>query len=180
MKDLIKDILIALVIAIVVIQFVRPTVVKESSMEPTLYENNYLLLSKQAYRFKDPERGDIIVFRSALEDDERGGTKLLIKRVIGLPGEHLVLKKNKVYIDGEKLSEPYIKDADDVPGEVDMTVPEGEYFVMGDNRGVSLDSRSEEVGCVSEDDLVGRAFFRLFPLQDIGRLNKPEKDGDAE
>ncbi len=169
-KEIIKDILIALAIALVIIQIVRPTVVKESSMEPTLYENNYVFLAKQAYTFGEPERGDIIVFKSDLENEDSNGKKLLIKRIIGLPGDTVKVEDNQVYLNGELLDEPYIKDQGDVPGEVDMKVPEGKVFVMGDNRRVSLDSRSKEVGCVDIDDIVGKAFFRLFPIQDAGRL----------
>lgn len=169
-KEVIKDIIIALVIALVIIQFVRPTVVKETSMEPTLYENNYVFLAKQAYRFGDPKRGDIIVFKSDIANEEEGGTKLLIKRIIGLPGDSIKVEDNQVYLNGKLLNEPYIKEQGDVPGQVDLTVPEGKIFVMGDNRRVSLDSRSPDVGCVDLDRVVGKAFFRLFPIQDIGRL----------
>ena len=169
-KEIIKDVLIALAIALVIIQIVRPTVVKESSMEPTLYENNYVFLAKQAYTFGEPERGDIIVFKSDLENEDSNGKKLLIKRIIGLPGDTVKVEDNKVYLNGELLNEPYIKDQNDVPGEVEIKVPEGQVFVMGDNRRVSLDSRSEKVGCVNIDDIVGKAFFRLFPIQDAGRL----------
>lgn len=169
MKELVKDIIIAVVIALVIIQFVRPTIIKESSMEATLYENNYVFLSKQAYTFGEPEYKDIIVFKSSLVD-ERGKEKLLIKRVIGLPGDTIEISDNKLTRNGEVIDEPYIKEQGVIPGEVDVTVPEGELFVMGDNRRVSIDSRYEEVGCVDIDDVVGVAFFRLFPLGEMGRL----------
>ncbi len=169
MKEIIKDVVIAAIIALLVIQFVRPTIVKESSMEDTLSENNYIFLNKQAYTFGEPERGDIIVFHSSLTRED-GSEKLLIKRIIGLPGDTVKICDNCVYLNGELLQEDYIKEQGVVPGEMEVTVPDGELFVMGDNRRVSIDSRYEEVGCVKIDDVVGKAFFRLYPFRDIGRL----------
>ena len=169
MKEIIKDVVIAAIIAIIVIQFIRPTVVKESSMGATLFENNYIFLNKQAYTFGEPKRGDIIVFHSSLTRED-GSEKLLIKRIIGLPGDTVKVSDNCVYLNGALLHEDYIKEQGVVPGDVEVTVPEGELFVMGDNRRVSIDSRYEEVGCVKIDDVVGKAFFRLFPIRDIGKL----------
>lgn len=169
MKGLLKDILIAIVIAFVVIQFVRPTVVKESSMEPTLYNNNYIFISRMAYKIGEPQYGDIIVFRSNLEFED-GRSKNLIKRVIGLPGDVIMVTGNKVFRNGTILDEPYIKDQDKCPGEVELTVPDGCVFAMGDNREVSIDSRSPDVGCVPEYAIAGKAFFRLFPFGDAKKL----------
>ncbi len=170
MKELLKDIIIAVVIALVVIQFIRPTIIKESSMEATLYENNYVFLSKQAYIFGEPSYEDIIVFKSTLVN-EKGKQKLLIKRVIGLPGDTIEVKDNKLIRNGEEINEPYIKEPGVIPGEVNVTVPDGQLFVMGDNRRVSIDSRYEEVGCVDIDDVAGKAFFRLLPLKDMGKVS---------
>ena len=169
MKGLLKDVVIALVIAFVVIQFVRPTVVKESSMEPNLNNNNYIFISKMAYKVGDPEYGDIIVFKSNLEMKD-GSSKNLIKRVIGLPGDVIKVSENKVYRNGELLDEPYIKDQNNCPGEVEVTVPSGCVFAMGDNREVSIDSRNTEVGCVPEFTIVGKAFFKLFPIGEAKKL----------
>ena len=102
----IRDILIAVVIVVAITMVIKPTIVKESSMQPTLYENNYLLLNKQAYRFGEEKRGDIIVFESSLEDDN-GGTKLLIKRIIGLPGDTITIENGKVILNGVELQEDY-------------------------------------------------------------------------
>ena len=169
MKEIIKDVVIAAIIAIIVIQFIRPTVVKESSMEATLFENNYIFLNKQAYTFGEPKRGDIIVFHSSLTRED-GSEKLLIKRIIGLPGDTVKVSDNCVYLNGELLHEDYIREQGVVPGDIEVTVPEGELFVMGDNRGNSIDSRSEEVGCVKHKDLVGKAFFGLYPFKNIGKI----------
>ncbi|MHC1722601.1 MAG: signal peptidase I [Aminipila sp.] len=166
MKGLIKEILIAVVIAFIIMQFIKPTIVKESSMQPTLYENNYILLNKQAYNFGEPKRGDIIVFHTGLKL-ENGKEKMLIKRVIGLPGETITIKEGNVYINGKILTEDYTKDGF-TDGDIEnLTIPEGEMFVMGDNRLVSIDSRLDEVGCVKIDDVLGKAFVRLYPFNQI-------------
>ena len=172
MKEFIKDIAIAALIAFLVMQFIKPTIVKECSMEPNFYENNYLLVSRQSYRFSEPDRGDVIVFHSSLLQNN-GKEKLLIKRVIGLPGETVDITGGNVYINGKMLEEDYTKDGV-TNGEITgLVVPEGELFCMGDNRMVSVDSRSPEVGCVSEDAVVGRVFVRLFPFSDIGLIKSP-------
>ena len=170
MKNLlewIKDILLAVVIAAVILAFFKPIIVQQQSMEPNFHAGDYLLTSRQAYRFfGDPERGDVIVFRSELLDDE-GNEKCLIKRVIGLPGDVVEIKSGYVYVNGEEINEPYVKEQG-ISGEMDaVTVPENELFVMGDNRGVSEDSRSARVGTISEDTIVGKVFVRLYPFNSI-------------
>ena len=169
MKAWFRDIIIACIIAFAVMQFVKPTIVKESSMQPTLYENNYIFLSKQAYKFSSPKRGDIIVFHTALKTQD-GQEKLLIKRVIGLPGDVISVAEGHVYLNDDLLEEPYLLE-EDTPGAIESArVPEGELFVMGDNRRVSVDSRSETVGFVPIEEVVGKAFFRLYPFDEITTL----------
>lgn len=169
MKELIRDIVVALVIVLVLTSIIKPTIVKESSMEPTLYENHYLIVNKLAYKTGEPERGDIIVFESDLETDD-GDKKLLIKRIIGLPGETIKVTGGNVYIDGQLLAEEYLKDGI-TPGEIeDCYIEDGELFVMGDNRIVSIDSR--ELGCINEETVMGKAVLRLFPFNQIGGLYK--------
>lgn len=171
-KEWVRDIAIAILIAVLILQFIKPTIVKESSMEPTLYENHYIFLSKQAYTlFGDPQRGDIVVFHSDLTRAD-GAEKLLIKRVIGLPGDEISIMNGKVYINGEEYEEEYIKDGytnGDIEG---MVVPEGSLFCMGDNRLVSIDSRDNRVGCIEEARIVGKAVFRLAPFGLIGPASK--------
>ena len=167
--SLLKDILIAAIIAAAILFFIRPTIVKQTSMQPTLNPNDYLIMYKRAYVHHQPQRGDIIIFQSQLLDD-RGREKLLIKRVIGLPGDTLTITDGKVYINGKEYDEPYLKDGY-TPGEIyDYTVPEGQYFVMGDNRVVSVDSRSSEVGTVAASAIKGRAVVRLYPFNQITKL----------
>lgn len=169
MKGLIKDILIALVIVVIVTAIIKPTIVKEHSMDPTLQENNYLLINKLAYKVGEEQRGDIIVFESELEGED-GENRLLIKRIIGLPGETIRIQDGEVYINGTMLEEDYLNDGTTSGEVIDYVVPEGHFFVMGDNRLVSIDSRSESVGCVPEDAIMGKAFVRLYPFNEIGGL----------
>jgi signal peptidase I len=171
MKEWIRDIVIAVAVAVLVMQFIKPTIVKEHSMEPTLYENNYIFLSKQQYTFADIERGQIVVFRSGFET-ENGADKLLIKRVIALPGDTIAISEGSVYLNGESLVEPYIKEPFTGGYVEEITVPDGRVFVMGDNRQSSLDSRDDRVGLISTDTIVGMAFFRVFPFNRFGFLNK--------
>ena len=169
LKGWIKDILIATLIAILIMTFIKPTIVKESSMQPTLYANNYIFLAKQAYLFSEPKRGDIVVFHTALTTSD-GHEKLLIKRVVGLPGDVITIAEGCVYINDELIKEPYIN-GETTTGYIDnLSVPEGDVFVMGDNRGVSIDSRDSRVGCVPIDLIIGKAFLRLYPFDMIGLL----------
>jgi len=169
LKSLIKDIIIAVILAAAILYFVRPTIVKQTSMVPTLNPNDYLLIYKQAYRSSDPERGDIIVFQSELEDED-GSDKLLIKRVIGLPGDTITIKDDMVYINGEAYEEDYLNDGI-TPGDIeDLEIPDGQYFCMGDNRVSSVDSRDPEVGLIDRDTIMGKAIIRLFPLNEITTL----------
>lgn len=175
MKELIKDIIIALIIVAAITVVIKPTIVKESSMEPTLYENNYLIVNKLAYFKKDhPNYGDIVVFRSDISKDDGTGKKLLIKRVIGVEGDVITIKDGKVYRNGEVLDEPYVNGQQTQDDEgIDVNnekIGENELFLMGDNRAVSLDSRSDLVGQVSEDRVVGKAVIRLYPFSEITRL----------
>ena len=132
-----------------------------SSMTPTLVNGNIVA----AVRNGTYQRGDIIAFYY--------NNKILVKRVVGMPGEWVDMDENgTVTIDGEPLEEPYLTEK--ALGECDIElpyqVPEGRYFVMGDHRSVSSDSRSSQVGCVSEEQIVGKLLFRLWPLDEIGPI----------
>lgn len=132
-----------------------------SSMTPTLVNGNIVA----AVRNGTYQRGDIIAFYY--------NNKILVKRVIGMPGEWVDMDESgNVAIDGEPLEEPYLTEK--ALGECDIElpyqVPEGRYFVMGDHRSVSSDSRSSQVGCVSEEQIVGKLLFRLWPLDEIGPI----------
>lgn len=169
-KSLIKDIIGAAILTAVVISFVRPTIVKQTSMQDTLNPNDYIIMYRRAYSGdKEPKRGDIVIFKSELQD-ENGKDKLLIKRVIGLPGDKITINDGKVYINDKEYDENYLKDGYTTGSVNNFKVPKGEYFVMGDNRVVSIDSRYSEVGCVKKDAIKGRAVLRLFPFTKIKKL----------
>ncbi|MGL5438887.1 MAG: signal peptidase I [Filifactoraceae bacterium] len=161
----VKVIIIAIVLAFLITSFVKPTLVNGESMVPTLEPKDYLLMNRMAYKNEPPTHGDIIVFESELKDD-KGNAKDLVKRVIGVAGDHIVVADGDVWRNDELLVEEYINEGvtDD---NVDIIVPEGQIFVMGDNRLNSTDSRSELVGTVSVDKIMGKIFVRLFPFNKI-------------
>lgn len=175
LKSLLVDILIAICLAAAVLYFIRPTIVKQTSMEDTLRENDYMIMYRLAYKNHDPQRGDIIIFQSDLVNEDSGKDKLLIKRVIGLPGDDIMIKDDQLYINGEAYKEDYLKDgytpAFEIPlnGET-YTVPEDNYFCMGDNRAGSVDSRRKEVGDVPRESIKGKVVIRLFPFNRIKRF----------
>ncbi len=156
-------ILVALILRAFVVQsFYIPS----ESMESTLVEQDRVLVNKLSYRLHDVNRGDVIVFRR--DPNTPGDTDDLIKRVIALPGETIELRDGEVYIDEQLLDEPYLDSdvvIDDFPA---TTVPEGEVFVMGDNRDQSFDSRW--IGTIPRDRIVGRAFVLFWPLNRVDAL----------
>lgn len=167
LKEWIKDLAIAVVIGLILIQFIKPTIVKEHSMEPTLQENNYIFLSRQAYTlFGEPEYEDIVVFHSDLKTVD-GKEKSLVKRIIGLPGDTISISDGIVYRNGEALEESYTKDGYTASEMDEIIVPEGMVFAMGDNRQNSIDSRDPSVGCVAIDKVIGKAVLRLYPFNEI-------------
>ncbi|WP_297132187.1 signal peptidase I [Terrisporobacter sp.] len=164
----IKVFALAIVFAFLITQFIKPTLVRGDSMYSTLEEGDYLIINRMAYKFGDPQRGDIIVFESDLQQDD-GTSKDLVKRVIGVGGDTVKIENSKVYVNGTELDEPYI-DEQITEGNVDTVVPEGTVFVLGDNRDISLDSRYEQVGFINESDILGKVFVRLYPFNKIGLL----------
>lgn len=171
--DWIKTIGFAVVFAVVINYFGGIAIVNGESMRNTLEHNDILILERVTYRKELPSYGDIIAFKTDMPYPEGiyktlGYTKNLVKRIIGLPGDHMVVADGNVYRNGERLEEPYIKDG--VTNKFfDGVVPEGHVFVMGDNRLNSNDSRSEDVGYVPIDKILGRAFTRIFPFDRLGK-----------
>lgn len=165
-KEFAKEFVIAAAVAGMILFFVGPTSVREHSMQPTVNDGDVLLLSKALY--KDPQVGDIIVFESELKDD--GGKPMnLIKRVIGVGGDVITISSGKLFRNGEQVEEDYIYG--ECTGEVyNYEVPENMLYVLGDHREVSRDSR--EIGAIDEDAVIGKAVFRIWPLNDFGRLDK--------
>ena len=160
-----KSLSLSFLIALFILCFLRLNLVSGESMNPSLEHHDLLLLSPRAYKNKLPERGDTIVFESGIIFKNR--EKLYIKRVIALEGEHILIEDQKVYINGEKLEENYL-DPELTPGSIDMVVPEGHIFAMGDNRSFSRDSR--ELGPIKLDKIKGRAIFRIFPPTKMKKL----------
>ena len=138
-------------------------------MLPTLHENDYLIINKIGYKIGEPKNGDVIVFKSDLEKND-GTTKDLVKRIIGVAGDKVVIKDGKVYLNDKLLDETYLSEGMDTTGDVDIVVPEGKLFVLGDNREVSLDSRYEQVGLVDVNDVEGKVLVRLYPFNDISLI----------
>lgn len=143
------------------------TYVSGSSMESTLSHGDNLIVDKITYRFADPKRYDIIVFPFRYEENT-----YYIKRIIGLPGETIQIRDGSIYIDGEILKESYGREVMKSAGLAaePIELGEDEYFVLGDNRNDSTDSREPNVGVIHRDEIIGRAWVRIWPLDKIGVL----------
>lgn len=170
MKNLLewlKDFALAFAIALVILAFFKPIIIQQESMVPTFEPGDYVVVSRQAYKlFGDPKWGDVIVFKSDLLTED-GKNKNLIKRIVGVPGDEIFIKDGYVYLNGEKIDEPYVN-GDGLSGEMEpLTVPDGALFVMGDNRAVSVDSRSDSVGFVDQETVLGKVKVRFFPLKNM-------------
>lgn len=171
---------IAYIAAIVILSFLCVTFVGQrtkvigESMYPTLYDGDQLIVDKISYRFHEPKRYDVVVFPYRYEENKR-----FIKRIIGLPGETVQIRDGEVYIDGEKLDDPY----SEVVGPMNeagmakdaFTLEEDEYFVLGDNRNNSKDSRFQDVGPIHRDELIGRAWVRIYPFSEFGFVAHGDK-----
>ena len=174
MKEMISTLLYLLAVlclTYIVITFVgQRTEVDGGSMEATLYDGDNLIVDKITYRFKDPQRFDIIVFPFQYKENT-----FYIKRIIGLPGETVQIdEKGNIYIDGEILPDSYgrevIRPENIGIAANPIQLGDDEYFVMGDNRNNSTDSRAEIVGNIHRKDIVGRAWVRIWPLSRFGVL----------
>lgn len=154
-----------------VITFVgQRTEVEGASMENTLHNGDNLIVDKLSYRFHDPERFDIIVFPFQFQDNT-----YYIKRIIGLPGETVqIMDDGSIYINGEKLEENYgievIKPETIGRAAEPIELGDDEYFVMGDNRNNSSDSRTDMVGNITRENIIGKAWLRIWPVSDFGVL----------
>lgn len=161
----VRDIAIAAIFVFLIFTFVgQKTHVIGKSMEPTLYDGDQLVIDKLSYRFQEIERFDIIVFPYE--------PKLYyIKRVIGLPGESINIENGHVLVNGQRIDDTYGFDIiKEYGNNLPLVVPDNEYFVMGDNRNNSSDSRYSDVGTISKEAIIGRAFVRIWPLNTFGSL----------
>ena len=172
--DLIKLMVIAFIIVWPIHRFIfQPFYVVGPSMEPNFYDNEYLIIEKTSYYLTEPKRGEVIVFQSPANPEN-----YLIKRIIGLPNEKLTIEKGEIYIynnsfpQGLVLDEQgYLSPGTVTPGSIDVQLSENEYYVLGDNRNMSLDSRV--FGSVKQEYITGRAWFRGWPFENMGLLKNP-------
>lgn len=166
--DFILYVIVVFAAAFFIILFVgQRTVVSGSSMQPTLNNGDNLIVDKLTYRFQEPERFDIIVF------PYQDGT-YYIKRIIGLPGETVRIdEEGSIYINGERLQESYGKEVIKNPGCAikEITLDDDSYFVLGDNRNKSMDSRDKRVGLIRREAILGKARWRIYPFTKIGTLD---------
>ncbi len=174
--ELVKVVVISLAIIIPIRYYlIQPFYVKGASMEPNFYDKEYLIIDEISYRFHEPARGDIVVFRYPRNPEE-----YFIKRVIGLPGEKIQIKDGQVYVynkehpDGFKLAETYLPEDLKTYGlnEDEVSLSQSEYYVLGDNRNSSKDSRS--FGPVDKKFVTGRVLLRGWPFNRVNIFSAPE------
>ena len=173
-KKIIKDLIPYAFIILFVVAFrsfvATPVVVDGPSMDPTLANGQILILYKLSHQY---DRFDIVVVKTNIN----GSKERLVKRIIGLPGDKVEYKKNNLYINDKKVKDKFAKDTEGFSLEEiydKERIPNGYYFVMGDNREESLDSRDIRVGLIKKSDIVGKAVFRIWPFTKIGTLKNKE------
>ena len=169
--------LVLLVVMVVVLRNVMGTVlVKGSSMEPNFNHGDLVFVNKLSTSVGSPDYGDVVICKL----DEGSSYENIIKRVVGLPGDEVVIAEKDteeevydLYINGELIEEPFLGEPMESDGNIEypFVVPENSYFVMGDNRNESLDSRRESVGAIHKDDLMGKVVLRLYPFSKFGLID---------
>lgn len=168
LSNIVPYIIIIIVVILIRIYIITPEIVSGESMENTLYDGEWLLNSKISYKLTDIKRFDIVIIKKK--------DYLIIKRIIGLPGEYIEYKDNNLYVNGILVSDNYMKEdtnnftLNDICYDCEV-IPEGKYLVLGDNREVSADSRSKDLGLVDIEDITGKAVFRIWPLSRLGIID---------
>ncbi len=174
----VKALMLALVFAFVVrIYFISPVIVEGPSMQPTLYNQDQMIVNKFIYKLIDPSRFDIVIFHASEQKD-------FIKRVIGLPGEHVAIRDNQLYINDEEVEQPFLEGTfettlfpklvndftlEELPGSYEV-IPEGFILVLGDNRSNSTDSRI--IGLIDIDEIVGKASIIYWPIDRLRLIHE--------
>ena len=162
--EFIKVVIISVAIVLPIRTYIaQPFIVSGASMEPNFDNGEYLIIDELTYQFRKPQRGEVIVFRYPFNP-----SSFFIKRIVGLSGESVNIKSNKISIDGKPLAEPYLDSKLETAPEIDITLKDGEYFVLGDNRTHSSDSRFW--GALPKNKIMGRALLRLWPINKVGIL----------
>ncbi len=171
--DFLQGIVVVLALLVMIYLFIMsPQEINGASMEPNFHNGEYILTNKISYKLRDPVRGDVVIFKSPMNKEID-----YIKRVIGLPGDTVSLRDNAFWINGEKVEEPYLTTGTPIFGGSylaegqSVVVPPGTYFVAGDNRPHSSDSR--EFGPIAKEDFIGVAIFRYFPFSLMGPVKRP-------
>jgi len=175
--EFIQSIVLALSVFVLFYLFVaQPNEVKGSSMYPNFENGEYLLTEKVSYQFGDPQRGDVVIFKAPASEPCAEDECEYIKRVIGIPGDRVMVKEGDVYVNGEMLSQDFLPEmVYSSPGSymeegVEKTVPEGQYLCFGDNRPNSRDGR--EFGPIDRDLIIGKAFLKYWPIASVGLVPK--------
>ncbi len=163
--DLIKTVVIALLIVVPIRLFIfQPFIVRGDSMQPNFQHNDYMIVDQLSYRFREPRRGEVIVFNL--------NNQRFVKRIIGLPGEEVKIENNQIFVSDKKLEEKYIPASYDEISDKIVTLKENEYFVLGDNRPASYDSR--RFGLIETRDIVGKSLFNINFFQSISFVKTPQ------
>lgn len=173
--DFIQSIVLALAVFVLLYLFVaQPNEVKGSSMVPNFVDKEFLLTEKLSYQFGTPKRGDVVIFKAPASEPCAAEECEYIKRIIGLPGDKVMVKDGQVFLNGELLNQTFLpQGVISDPGQyaqegIEQTVPAGQYLCFGDNRQHSRDGR--EFGPIKKDLIVGKAFFKYWPLNSIGLI----------
>ena len=166
-----KIVIVALLIVVPIRYFIfQPFFVRGQSMEPNFHNGDYLIIDELSYQFREPQRGEVIVFKYPQDPSQR-----YIKRIVGLPGEIVKIQSGKVFIyqeeESQALEEEYLSQSTQTPGNLQYVLKKDEYFVLGDNRSVSSDSR--RWGSLPEENIVGRVFLRAWPLVALAKIETP-------
>jgi len=163
--DWAQTIIIAVIIALLIRSFLFEIIlVNGNSMAPTLFDRDRVFVNKIIYLLEEPSHGDIVIFKTP-EDNKSN----YVKRLIGLPGDRIKIENGIVYLNGDPLHEPYVE-VPAINDYMEVTVPEGAFFALGDNRNDSKDSRDFRIGFISMKNLVGKAVWRIWPLSNISPI----------
>jgi signal peptidase I len=170
--DISKIIIIALLIVLPIRYFVfQPFFVRGESMEPNFHNGDYLIIDELSYQFRAPQRGEVIVFKYPSDPSQR-----YIKRIVGLPGETISIQDGQVFIFQDGINQlleetEYLSQFVQTAGDVQTALDKNEYFVLGDNRSLSADSR--RWGALPEENIIGRVFFRAWPFAVLAKIEAP-------